>query len=102
MIRAGIFVGVDKTGGLQKLNDAAAGANRMYDWAITQGMTDPPHAKLITDARGKSVDPMMIYNAIKALVDDAGIDQLILYYAGHGVNIARNEYWLLTDAPINT
>jgi hypothetical protein len=102
MIRAGIFVGVDQTGGLAKLNDAAAGATRMYEWAISQGMTDPPNAKLITDTNGAKVDPMMIYEAIKALVDGAGADQLMLYYAGHGVNIARNEYWLLTDAPVNS
>lgn len=102
MIRAGIFIGVDRTGDLQQLTDAAAGAKRMYEWAISQGMTDPPHAKLITDANGGSVDPGAIFKAIKALVDGSGADQLIIYYAGHGVNIARNEYWLLSDAPVNT
>jgi len=103
VIRAGIFIGVDKTGGLQKLNDAASGARRMYEWALAQGMADKTHAKLITDAGGTKVDPDQIYDAIKEIiVDGAGVDQLLLYFAGHGVNINRSEHWLLTDAPVKT
>ena len=102
MIRAGVFIGVDKTGNLQKLNDAAAGARRMHEWAIKQGMADNTHAKLITDAGGRRVNPDLIYDAIKELINGPGVNQLILYFAGHGVNISRGEYWLLTDAPGNT
>jgi hypothetical protein len=102
MIRAGVFIGVDKTGNLQKLNDAADGARRMHEWAIKQGMADRTQAKLITDAGGNRVNPDLIYDAIKELIDGPGVDQLILYFAGHGVNISRGEYWLLTDAPGNT
>ena len=101
-MRAGIFVGVDKTGNLQKLNDAAAGAKLMHDWAVTQGMVSPSQAKLITDAGGTKVTPDNIYDAIKEIIDGPGADQLILYFAGHGVNINRNEHWLLTDAPLKT
>ena len=60
MIRAGVFIGVDKTGGLQRLNDAASGAQRMHAWAVQQGMPDGTHAKLITDAAGK-VTPDQIF-----------------------------------------
>lgn len=102
VVRAGIFIGVDRTGGLQKLADAAAGAKRMHAWATGQGMADGTHAKLITDAGGAKVHPDMIYDAIKELVDGAGVQQLILYFAGHGVNINRGEHWLLTDAPAKT
>jgi hypothetical protein len=101
MIRAGVFIGVDKTGGLQKLNDAAAGARRMYEWALAQGMTDISHAKLITDADGAEVHQHVIFKAIKEIIDGPGADQLIVYYAGHGAYINRNEHWLLTDAPVN-
>jgi Caspase domain len=100
MIRAGVFIGVDKAGDLQLLHDAAAGARRMYEWACAQGMPDQSHAKLITDAGGRKVDPDLIYDAIKTIVDGPGVDQLIVYFAGHGVNINRHEHWLLTDAPI--
>jgi Caspase domain len=99
MIRAGIFIGVDKTGTLPRLNDAAAGAKRMHQWALSQGMADQTHAKLITDADGKKVGPDMIYDAIKEIIDGSGVDQLILYFAGHGVNSNGAEQWLLTDAP---
>lgn len=102
MARAGVFIGVDKAGDLQKLNDAAAGARRMCDWAVTQGMVKDTHAKLITDADGKKVRPDEIYDAIEAIIHGAGAEQLIVYFAGHGVNNNRNEYWLLTDAPVNS
>ncbi|HEY3177739.1 MAG TPA: hypothetical protein VGL25_02530 [Casimicrobiaceae bacterium] len=102
MARAGVFIGVDKTGNLQRLNDAAAGAKRMYEWALAQGMTQESHAKLITDANGAKVSPDAIYDAIKAIIDGPGVDQLLVYFAGHGVNIGRSEQWLLSDAPVKT
>src|SRR5882724_2050704 len=102
MIRAGVFIGVDRTGDLQVLKDAAAGARRMHDWALTQGMVDKSYAKLITDAGGKKVGPDSIYDAIKEIIDGPGADQLIVYFAGHGVNINRSEHWLLSDAPVRT
>ena len=102
MVRAGIFIGVDKTGNLQQLNDAAAGARRMADWALSQGLADQTHVKLITDAGGQKVHPDLIFDAIKELIDGPGVDQLLLYFAGHGVNINRNETWLLTDAPVRS
>ena len=101
MARAGIFIGCDQTGNLQKLNDAAAGAKRMHAWAIEQGITDGTHAHLIID-EGRKIVPGDIYDLVKAFINGPGIDQLILYFAGHGVNISRNEYWLLTDAPDRT
>ena len=55
MIRAGVFIGVDRTGELQTLNDAAAGAARMHAWAVAQGMVDGTHARLLTDADGQTV-----------------------------------------------
>lgn len=101
MVRAGVFIGVDMTGELQVLKDAAAGAERMYNWALSQGM-DPSRAKLITDSGGGKVQPDHIYDVIEEIVDGPGVDQLILYFAGHGVNINRNEHWLLSDAPRRT
>src|ERR1039458_6281638 len=101
MTRAGVFIGVNKPGNLQMLRDAAAGAERMHQWAIAQGMLDKTQAKLITDAGGKNVGPDEIFTAINEIINGAGVDQLIIYFAGHGVNINRGEYWLLSDAPTN-
>lgn len=99
MKRAGVFIGVDKTGALPRLNDAAKGANRMADWARAQGM-DP--VVVCTDEGGKAVEIREIKKAITAMVDKGTIDQLIIYFAGHGVNIGGTERWLLTDAPKDT
>jgi len=99
VVRAGIFIGIDRAGDLQPLKDAADGARRMHKWAVSQGMADKTHAKLITDARRRKVHPGLIYDAIKELVDGPGVDQLIVYFAGHGLNINRSEHWLLTEAP---
>lgn len=98
MSRAGIFIGVDKTGHLTKLSDASEGAKRMHNWALQQGMSKR-NAKLITDAGGKVVNPDRIFKEIEKIVDGPGVDQLIVYYAGHGVIINNQEHWLLTEAP---
>lgn len=100
MRRAGVFIGVDRTGQLQTLNDAAAGAERMHQWALRQGMSDGSQAILLTDRAGKKVTPDMIFDAIKSVIDGPGVDQLLVYFAGHGVNINRSEHWLLSDAPV--
>ena len=102
MRRAGVFVGVDRTGQLQTLNDAAAGAERMHQWALGQGMSDGSQAILLTDRGGKKVTPDMIFDAIKSVIDGPGVDHLLVYFAGHGVNINRSEHWLLSDAPVRT
>jgi hypothetical protein len=99
MARAGIFIGVDRSGDLQPLNDAATGAARMHAWALQQGFADETHAKLITDANRHKVTPDRIYDAIEQILSGAGVDQLIVYFAGHGVRLRRSEHWLLTDAP---
>ena len=102
MVRAGVFIGVQQTGGLITLRDAIGGAQRMHGWALSQGMPDKTHAKLITDDGGKRISPEQVFDAIQSILSGAGVDQLILYFAGHGVNINRSEHWLLTDAPVRS
>lgn len=99
MIRAGVFIGVNQTGGLQTLRDAAGAARRMHRWALEQGLVNRTEAKLIVDSTTRGIDPGAIKRAIREIVEGAGADQLIVYFAGHGVNINRQEHWLLTDAP---
>lgn len=97
MIRAGVFIGVDRTGQLHELNDAAAGARRMHGWALQQGL-DPARALLITD-ENEPVDAYRVIKALEGFYKGAGVDQVLLYFAGHGVNIGKSEYWLLSGAP---
>jgi hypothetical protein len=95
MKRAAVLIGVDKTGGLPRLKDAARGALLMKTWADAQGF-DAVH--VFTDEQGPvTVDA--IKRVVRAMVDAANIGQLVVYFAGHGVNLQRQEYWLLSDAP---
>lgn len=73
----------------------------MHAWALRQGMKDQVAAKLITDESNRTITPGEIYDAIYEILDGPGVDQLIVYFAGHGVNISRHEHWLLTQAPHN-
>ena len=96
MRRGAIFIGVDKTGNAPVLQDAAKGARRMAEsWAAGQGLA---YMKLITDEGGQPVTVAAIKAAVKEAIA-RGVEQLIVYFAGHGINRNRCEYWLLTGAP---
>jgi hypothetical protein len=98
MKRAAVIIGINKSGDLPKLKDAARGARLVENWARRQGM-DPVHVFTDTNA---PVEATAIWKAIKALVDAANVGQLVVYFAGHGVNRQRHEYWLLSGAPDNS
>ncbi len=100
MTRAAVLTGVNRTGGLPALADAVAGARRMEHWALDQGMARK-RVLLFTDEDGP-LDIGGVRRAIRALVDSGSLEQLIVYFAGHGVNIRYGEYWLLSDAPVDT
>ena len=44
----------------------------------------------------------MVKQAVRELVEAGQLDQLVIYFAGHGVNRNYGEYWLLSDAPSDT
>lgn len=99
MARAAVLIGVNRTGKLPKLADAVEGAKRMENWALAHPQSmKREHVLLFTDEKGP-VDIGEIRRAIRGLVKSGTIEQLIVYFAGHGVNIRYNEYWLLSDAP---
>lgn len=102
MLRGGVFVGVNRTGGeFPKLRAAAAGAQMMYDWAVDpdRGAMDKSNVHVINDADGeKVVTPDDVTAAVDAVINN-GVDQLILYFSGHGLLVNLKETWLLTEAP---
>ena len=100
MTRAAILIGVNKTGGLPQLFDAVNGARDMAKWALEQGMP-AKNVHLFTDETGP-VEVHTIRAAITSLVSAGNIEQLIIYFAGHGVNIRYGEYWLLSGAPADS
>jgi hypothetical protein len=96
MKRAVIIIGVRKAHVLPTLQAVDAGVQGMREWAQSQGIhTDL--IKSITDATAK-VTPQQIKDAVKEFSDRGDLDQLIIYFAGHGVNLQYGEYWLLSDA----
>lgn len=99
MKRAALIIGVDRTGDLPVLRDAAKGARRVEQWAQAQGFHS---IDIFTDEGGKTVEVRDVKKAIRKIVDSGTFEQLLVYFAGHGVNIAYGEYWLLTGAPSDT
>ena len=89
MDRAAILIGVSTTGGLRKLRAVEDGIRKMTAWATSQRITGD-RLVTITDAE-KPVEIAAIRKAVKRFVDAATVGQLIIYFAGHGVNIRRGE-----------
>jgi hypothetical protein len=98
MSRAAVLIGVDHAGNLPPLQDAARGARRMEVWARAQGLGP---VEVFTDEAGP-VEIGEIKQAIRTIVDAGTTEQLLVYFAGHGVNIRYGEYWLLSGAPRDT
>lgn len=98
MKRAAVLIGVRQTGGLTRLPDATRAANRMAHWARNQGFAT---VKVLTDER-RPLKIQRVQEAITEIVDIGATEQLLVYFAGHGVNNGMNEIWLLSGAPENT
>ena len=73
---------------------------KMYDWAIDPalGAMEAQYVRLISDADGAVVTVEQIKTAVREVIA-GGVDQLILYFSGHGMIINNLETWLLSDAP---
>lgn len=100
MNRAVLLIGVSQTGGgLGKLQAVESSIDRMQAWARAQGIPDTQIIRR-TDATGP-VTAADLFNDVQALVALDTVEQLIVYFAGHGVVNNRQEYWLLSDAPVN-
>lgn len=99
MLRGGVFIGVNKTGrGLRVLEAAAAGARQMYEWATNPelGAVDKDLAICLTDDDGEvSVDD--VSTAVELLID-AEVDQIVLYFSGHGAYVRGGATWFLSRA----
>ena len=98
MTRAAILIGVRSVAGLAPLCAVFRGVQSMASWAESQGFssvkvlideTDPVHAHHVSEA-------------VFSIVDAGTTEQLVVYFAGHGLNKQGSEFWLLSDAPRNT
>jgi Caspase domain len=92
--RAAVGVGVDRVGGPPPLRAAASGAVAVAEWLTSEGLD----ITLIVDHQ----NPVLANDvkvAIKALVNRGTLEQLVIYFAGHGfVSASNSEFWLLSSA----
>lgn len=98
MQQAAVIIGVSETASnqLQKLQAAISSARAMEKWAKAQCIK---HVVVLTDENG----PLRIYQIKEAIEEllKKNLDQLFVYFSGHGVNNLFSEYWLLSNAPID-
>jgi hypothetical protein len=100
--RAAVTIGIDQCAGLTRLNAAAAGARNVAQWLRKEGFT----VKEFVDGKGEDgkhriVTVSEVYDGIEELIGTAGLDQLVVYFSGHGFLVSNSEHWLLSKAPRN-
>lgn len=98
MQRAVVAIGVKKTGGLPELQAAQSTAAAVADWARTHQKIPASRVKLITDEK-RRVTRDRIFETIAAITELGCVEQLIVYFSGHGINSGMHEQWLLSQAP---
>lgn len=94
MNRAIVLIGVQKADQLPELAAVWKGVADIARWAGDQGFE---RVESITDETGP-VDIGTLSRTIREIIDESRYDQLVVYFAGHGINNGQNEYWLLSDA----
>lgn len=108
--RAAVLIGVKKTGGsLPELYAVGSGIQMMAAWALSQRSSGMQEVIVLSDANDQHGEATLsgarqevrafdVKQVITQLVD-SGLEQLIVYFAGHGANVRYNELWLLSRAP---
>lgn len=97
--RAYVLIGVKKAKTLPELQAVWENVAEMREWAESQGAKARDVIAITDEETPVTAD--RIYQAISSLCDLGTIDQLVVYFSGHGVNSARSEFWLLSDAVEN-
>lgn len=99
MDRAIVLIGVSRTRArLDALQAVESAVDLMEQWARGQGIPGNRIVRL-TDHDHRPVTTAQIAAAVRHFVHDDPVEQLILYFSGHGCVIGRSEFWLLSDAP---
>src|SRR6185295_15169167 len=94
--RAAVVIGVDKAGHLPVLQGAASGAKTFGDWLRGEGFEV---LSFLDDIQPVKVGD--VFNAVNDLVRRGTLDQLVVYFSGHGFVSQYAEYWVLSGAPEN-
>ena len=97
MAKAAIVIGVDKTGNLPVLQSAAMGAKEVAKWLKGEGFKVIEH----TDSGGKAVEIQPIKKSVEKLLADGNLQELVVYFSGHGFLKDGTEQWMLSGAPLD-
>ncbi|MGC3030135.1 caspase family protein [Burkholderia sp. DN3021] len=93
--RGAVVIGVDQIVGQPKLKAAASGAKEIAAW-LDQEKFD---VKLFADDSAP-VTAHALVGAIKDFINRGTLEQLVIYFAGHGfISGSLSEFWLLSGAP---
>nr|WP_283815829.1 acylphosphatase [Bradyrhizobium lablabi] len=99
--RAVIAIGVNRVDSLPSLRGAAFAAQRFARWSTENQGIPYERVWLFTDDE-KRVSVDEIYRAIASCIQSNDLDQLIVYFAGHGAAYGPGQdMWLLSDALSN-
>ncbi len=94
--RAAVIIGVDKSGDLPRLSAASSGARQFAAWLSAEGFD----VRLIEDSHSP-VTAHDVFEAINLFVQRGNVDQLVVYFSGHGFLVGQTEMWMFSDAPGN-
>lgn len=92
--RQAIVIGIDNYLHLPGLRAAVSGAREMAEFLEREGFS----VHLFTDEGGE-VRAFEIGDMIESLIDQGTMDQLVIYFSGHGTLSGTSEYWLMSRAP---
>lgn len=96
MNRAAIVIGVNKAGMLPALADARDSANKFADWLeASEGFI----VQRFIDMSDTPVEIKSICKAVAKYVRAGNLDQLVIYFSGHGFLVGDAEMWMLSEAP---
>lgn len=92
-----ISIGINNAKGLPPLQSAVSGAEQFAAWGNSQGYT----VDLFIDALQR-VSQTAIFDRINEIIEERTCEQLIIFFAGHGIlKSPSQEIWLLSNAQLN-
>lgn len=94
--RGAVVIGIDKVDGAKSLGGARSGARSMAQWLHGEGFD----VKLLIDDAG-TVKASDVFDAVNAYVLRNTLDQLVIYFGGHGFLKGTGEEFALLPNALN-
>lgn len=101
-VRAAIVIGIDQARDLPPLRAAVSGAEEVSSFLEQENFEVFKFTDLDETGRYRDVRAYQIADQIEELVNRGTLDQLVIYFAGHGTLSGASEYWLLSKASSQT